>query len=368
MKIEDGLGKEAHEMKKQTMLYLSQDDVFRTGRLSPSNSNKIIEESFSLVGKDDFLMGGASCSEHGLMIHFPESSSIPNMPVNAPDYRYMAMVGYVGGDFHICGSKVYGSNPENLRRQIPRSNHIIILNDVETGMPVAVMNGTEISNMRTGSVAAVAAKYLAPKQAEVCGLVGAGVINRSALRCMLEALPGLKRVYVYDRVLENSWAFARDMEELPLEIVVALSEEEMMPQCDVIHYATTAIPPLPMVKPELLKPETLVEISSLAEYPENLLKSSNLVVDLLRMHEIWYQTDPGQNLATYPMLKKMYGGELDRREIKELGRILCGEQEAARDGRTTVFMANGLPVWDVALACSVYEAAKKNGIGTLLPL
>lgn len=355
-------------MGRETVLYLSQDDVIRTGQLVPRNSNQVIEESFALVGKDDFLMGGVTSSEHGLALHFPNTSIIPNMPLNAPDYRYMAMIGYVGGDFHICGAKVYGSNVKNTERKLPRSNHIILLNDVETGLPVAILNGTQVSNMRTGAVAGVAAKHLASRTAKVCGLVGAGTINRAALICLVDALPSLERVYVYDRLPGASEKFLSDMSHLPVEIISAASEREMLPLCDVVHYATTAIPPLPRVEPELIKPGALVEISCLVDYPERLLEEADIVFDLLRMHEIWYKTDPGQNLATYGVLEKVYRGEMAREEIKELGKIIGGSQDFVPSKRKTVFMANGLPVWDVALAYSVYQTAKENQIGTRLPL
>lgn len=355
-------------MNRNHVLYLSQQNVLQTGQLLPENSNRIIEESFSLVGQDDFLMGGATASEHGIMLHFPDRSAVPNMPLNAPDYRYMAMIGYVGGNFHICGAKVYGSNVKNVERQLPRSNHIILLNDVETGLPLAIMNGTQISNMRTGSVVGIAAKYLAPSNTRVAGLIGAGSVNRTVLMCLTDALPKLERVYIYDRLPEKVEAFIRDMEMLPVELVGAASEQEMLPLCDVLHYGTTAIPPLPNLEPGLIRPGALVEISCLVDYPDHLLHETNIVVDLLRMHEIWYATDPGQNLATYPVLEKIQKGEIPREHVKELGKIINGTQALEADGRTTLFMANGLPVWDVALAHEVYRVAKEKRIGTELPL
>lgn len=356
-------------MGEQRVLYLSRDDVIRTNMTSPGECNRVIEESFSLVGRDDFLMGGASQSEHGLVLHFPEVSNIENMPLSAPDYRYMAMVGYVGGNYHVCGTKVYGSNIANTSRKLPRSTHIIVLNDVVTGIPLALISGTDISNLRTGAVAAVGAKYLAPPGSKVCGLVGAGTVNRAALRCIVEALPSLERVCIYDRVLERSQAFQRDMADLPVELVCMESLEAMLPQCDIVHFAATAIPPLPWIEPACLKKDALVEISSLVDYPLALLKETNLVVDLLRMHEIWYKTDPGQNLATYPVIKQIQEGNLiPGQDVKELGKIVCSTQSTPRDGRPILFMANGLPVWDIALAYSVYQAAKEQKIGTLLPL
>lgn len=355
-------------MGGQQILYLSQEDVRRTGRLSPKNCNEVLEKSFALVGSDDFLMGGATGAEHGIGIHFPDTSLISSMPLNAPDYRYMAMIGYVGGDFHVCGTKVYGSNVQNTSRGIPRSNHIIVLNDVETWMPLAIISGTEISNLRTGAVAGVAARHLAPANARTCGLVGAGAVNRAALTCLVSALPSLERVYVYDRLPEKSQQFLQDMKDLPLEFCVAESDQEMLPLCDVVHYATTAILPWPVVDPEWIKPGALVEISCLVNYSQSLVKGKNIVFDLLRMHEIWLKTDPGQNLATYPILRLREQGMLEGHEIKELGKLINGTQTLAHQGSTTLFMANGLPVWDVALAYSVYETAKENQIGTWLSL
>ena len=71
-------------------------------------------------------MGGPTQHHHGMMIHFPEEARGPRMPVKGPDRRFMAMVSYLGGDYHMCGAKWYGSNKENPKRGLPRSILLVL--------------------------------------------------------------------------------------------------------------------------------------------------------------------------------------------------------------------------------------------------
>ena len=142
----------------------------------------------------------------------------------------------------------------------------------------------------------------------------------------------------------------------------------------------TGLPYTPELMKDISEQGAIVDMSSI-NFPEGVENSTrtvfiylrntgfkNIVLDLLKMHEIWLKTDPGQNLASYPVLKLRGCGELDGREIKDLGKLINGTQKLEHKGNATLFMANGLPVWDVALANSVYETAKTNQIGTWLSL
>ena len=100
------------------------------------------------------------------------------MPKNGPDSRFMTIEAYLGGKYHVCGEKWYGSNRDNLKKWLPRSILMVMLNDPDTVAPLALMNGNMLSNMRTGAIPGVGTRYLARKGAKVCGLIGAGVIAR----------------------------------------------------------------------------------------------------------------------------------------------------------------------------------------------
>ena len=128
--------------------FLSQEDMIKAGVLDMHNCVNVLDDAFKLMAKGDYLHGGPLAEEHGMMIHFPKEAKGPRMPVAGPDRRYMALVGYVGGDYHMCGIKWYGSNRANVEKGLPRSILLMGLNDADTGAPIAVMEGNLLSAMR----------------------------------------------------------------------------------------------------------------------------------------------------------------------------------------------------------------------------
>jgi ornithine cyclodeaminase len=92
----------------------------------------------------------------------------------------------------MAGVKWYDSNTANSERHgWPRSIHLVIINNPEYGYPLAIMDVTLISAMRTGAVPAIGAKYLARGDSEIISLIGAGVINRAVISCLNERALGL---------------------------------------------------------------------------------------------------------------------------------------------------------------------------------
>ncbi len=122
---------------------------------------KQLNKVFRIMGDGDYIAGGPGEHEHGIR------GSLNNLEERicqrwSSDRRFIAMIGYLGGSFNICGVKWYGSNSANPQfGLLPRSMHILVINDVITGLPLAIMEGTLLSAMRTGAVPGVAAKYLA---------------------------------------------------------------------------------------------------------------------------------------------------------------------------------------------------------------
>lgn len=126
-----------------------------------------MEEALGLMEDGDFIMGGPYNDAHGLMLYFPKKSPLENFPVNnSRDRRFIAMPAYLGGRFHVAGEKWYGSNGNNRAKGLPRSILMVMLNDVETGKPLAYMSGNLLSSMRTGAMPGLAAKLLAVKDAK----------------------------------------------------------------------------------------------------------------------------------------------------------------------------------------------------------
>ena len=140
-----------------------------------------MEEMFALLHRGDYRMAGANNNSHGSIVMFPEHSPFPTMPKPTTDRRFMAMPAYLGGSFGTAGMKWYGSNIANRDKGLPRSILMFILNDADTGAPLAVMSANLLSAYRTGAIPGVGARHLARRDSRVVGIVGPGVMARTSL-------------------------------------------------------------------------------------------------------------------------------------------------------------------------------------------
>ena len=130
-----------------------------------------------------------------------------------------------------AGVKWVSSYPMNRSRGLPLISGLLILNDIATGLPIAVMDCGWITAKRTGAATAVAAKFLARPESEVAGVLGCGVQGRGNIEALACVLP-LKRVYAYDTDARSSESFAEDVRRLfGLEAVPVAKPELAVKGC-----------------------------------------------------------------------------------------------------------------------------------------
>lgn len=366
------------EGKSVNFLYLSETDMIEAGVLDMKQCLEVIDEVFCLLGKGDYLMGGPRGNEHGMMIWFPEEKRFPNMPIQGPDRRFMAMIAYLGGRFQVCGEKWYGSNVDNPQRGLPRSILTVMLNDVETAEPLAVLSGNLISAMRTGAVSGVAAKYLARTGAEVCGCVGAGVISRTCLMAIWQAVPTLKKVFVFDLNKTKMDSYAKEMSSLlNIEVVSVGSLVESIIEADIISVATSGAAKA-SIKSEWLKEGSLMTLTGTAELHDQVYRRNRIVVDNWEMHQAWL-TEAEEHpkgvksifdwAPSAPLLKMVLDGELHNEDILNLGDIASGDVTGRENGKDRIiFVTGGMPVEDIGWAYQVFCNARRKGIGQELRL
>jgi len=361
-----------------TFRFLSEEDLIGAGVLDMDRCVETMEEVFSLVARGDYLMGGPSQNDHGLMMWFPQSPPFPGMPAAGPDRRFMSMMAYLGGDFHVIGEKWYGSNVANRHRGLPRSIHTITLNDVDTGAPIAYMSGNLISAMRTGAVAGVAARHLANADAQKVAIIGAGVISRACARAIACAMPGLKEVKVFDLDLERARAFAAELTDEfgALNARAAESMQGAIAGSDVISVATSGATS-PEILGEWVKPGAVLALTGNTSISAEFYQQSRLVVDNWAMHEALYHDalahrDGLESIRSWAMsadlLELLDGGHVSQDQIENLGSFVAGKSENRADRRATIFISGGMPVEDVAWAKRVYAAATERDLGQLLQL
>ena len=359
-------------------LYLNEPDMIRAGVLDMDRCLASMDELFRLMGKGDYLMGGPYENSHGLMLWFPLEKRTGNMPVAGPDRRFMAMPAYVGGRFHVCGQKWYGSNRENTKKGLPRSILTVMLNDVDTGAPLSLMSANLLSSMRTGAVPGVATKYLQSTDASVIGVVGAGVISRSCLLAIAKTIRNGKEVRVYDIVPSQSERFCAEMQSqisIPLRSVSAM--QDAVVDCDIVSIAASGASPV-VIEDQWIKEGAVIEISGSADFSESCYLNNRIVMDNWLMHKEWLdelrdEPDRLTNInAGHPsakLLQLVASGKKNISDIVSLSDLI--EKPALgriNDKEKIIFFTGGMATEDVAWGFDVYQEALRLGIGQKLNL
>ena len=363
--------------KKTEFLYLNESEMIEAGVLDYNRCMDVEEEVFRLLSVGDYVMGGDKFNSHGIMMKFPKESPFPNMPKDAPDRRFMAMPGYVGGRFNVAGEKWYGSNILNPEKGLPRSILMVMLNNAETGEPIALMSGNLISSVRTGCVPGVAVRHLANKDAAVCSCIGAGPVSKACFEAIVLAAKNLKEIVVCDIVLEKAEAFAKEMgEKYGLKARATTSLEEAVKVGDIVSVAASPVKPVKLEN-EWLKEGSLLIFSGRGAVDEEYFTSAKTIWDNAKMHEVYFdehmalpENERFINGIAVQVYKFMYEGKIPPiTEAVSLGDVLCKTAQGRTSEKERIcFIASGMPVWDVAWGYDLYKNAQEKGLGQVLKL
>lgn len=369
---------------KVEFLFLNEEDMIKAGVLDADRAVDTIGEVITLLSEGDYLMGGRAHNDHGVQLIFPEKSDIPNFPLaDSADRRFMAMPAYLGGRFHMCGEKWYGSNGNNRSIGLPRSILMMMLNDVETGKPLAYMSGNLLSSMRTGAMPGLAAKLLARDDSKVLTLVGPGVICRSSLRAIMSQRFDIDTIKI--KGSSPTSANAIKMKEYIEEnypqvknIVLCKDMEEALKDADIITEAVSCKEgEWPEYKREWLKPGALVISTSTFNMEHKSIVDLKKVIDNYGMYENYAEEDNvgydenGNRLHTGCMgedfVYMVQDGLIERDSLTTFGEIIRGKKPGREsDDEIILVSIEGMPTEDVAWAYECYTYALVHDIGTKL--
>ncbi len=365
-------------------LYLNEEDMIKAGVKDMASCVEAMEEMFKLMKVGDYRMGGANGNSHGCMVSFPESSPFPNMPVDGPDRRFMAMPAYLGGKFDMAGMKWYGSNVENKKKGLPRSILMLTLNDKDTGAPVAYMSANLLSAYRTGAVPGVGIKYFSKEDSRVIGIIGPGVMNKTALAAAMAVREKIDTVKIKGSRPDSpsTLAFVKYIkEEFPqiTNIDVVDSEEDAVRGADIICIATaspTGDPSTyPYVKEEWIKPGAMFCCPTAARFDEDFVEHrARMVADNVMLYEAWEEEMdyPAYHTIPIPAVNvedQIVKGTMKKSQLVDLGDVLLGRAPVhEKEDEIVIYSIGGMPVEDVAWGTICYRNALKKGIGTKLNL
>lgn len=273
-----------------------------------------------------------------------------------PDAFIHAMPAYIPA-LGAAGMKWVSGYPDNPERGLPYITGLLVLNDPATGLPLAVMDCTWITAMRTGAATAVAARYLARRDSAVCGIVACGVQGRTNLEALASLFP-LKRARAYDLHPEAAVRFAREMsEKLGLDVEVVDRPDGAVRGADLV---VTSGPirkrPEPFIEADWLEPGAFacpLDFDS-AWTGAALRQADRLVTDDLAQlehyrHEGYFRETPPADA--------------------DLGQIAAGLAPGRRTAEERTIALNlGLGLEDMATAVRILALARERGIGRELPL
>lgn len=282
-------------------------------------------------------------------------------PKAGVDGHFNVLRGAIGAPINLAGVKVVGDFVDNYTLGLPSEVGMLTLFDPRTGIPEAIIDATAITEMRTGAVTAIGAKYLARKNSRVLAHIGARGTAYWNVR-LLDKLFDFDEIRVHSARPESRNAFAQRLSaDLGKQVVVCDNWRDTVVGADIVVEASRLREPQPLLQTAWIKPGAFVVPYGTMSAVELSLTDimAKLVVD------DWGQCKGGQfgSLRAHVQAGKLSAETLHA----EMGQIVAG----LKPGRETeeeniLFWHRGLSLSDIALGHAMLEKAQRLGIGQRL--
>jgi ornithine cyclodeaminase/alanine dehydrogenase-like protein (mu-crystallin family) len=317
-----------------TLLYLSRADVEATG-IGPAELIAAVEAAFAALAAGGARMGSKGRVQLGT------------------GWFFQSLVGAID-ESGLAGTKWFGVSPDNPARGLPNVCATITVNERETGMPLAVMDGNWITGARTAAVSAAAAKRLALPDANSCAFIGCGVQAHSHATYLRHIRPGLKEAAVLGRGSGSRDAFAAWLREEGWQVRIAADAGDALAGADVV---VSTVPEYQggraFLDPARLKPGAFVTAVDLGR---SWLPDHH-AFDLVATDD----TEESRGLVEQGRLNAPAEFAAD------LGAMLTGRHPGRRRPEERIyFVFAGHVLGDIAAAGAVYARAVELGLGTRL--
>jgi ornithine cyclodeaminase/alanine dehydrogenase len=256
---------------------------------------------------------------------------------------------------------VYPTNP--TKYNLPTTIGIVVLNDPKNGNPIAVMDGSFLTAMRTGAVSGVATKYLSRKDSKEVGIIGTGVQGRTQVEAVC-GVRSIEKVKAYDVVADSCSRFCKEIsQKLGVKTVQAHNSEEAVRSSDIV--ITSSSSKEPVLKAEWISPGTHINAigshtPDAREIDASTIKRAKLVVD---------SREAALREAGDIMMPIAQGLITPDHIFAELGEIVTGKKPGREnDQEVSLFKSQGLALQDISTAWRIFEIATKKGIGKSITL
>jgi len=328
------------------VLYLNDDDVKPLVKMT--DIMKFCEEAYKLYGQ---YQAGK------LYAHFSPMSSYPtSIPHTDVDYRS----GVMDGVPTICSTLGWGFWDNPAKNGLPSVTVVNALNDVKTGMLLAVMTGYYLGAARTGAAGGVASKYLARKGSTSLGLVGTGNVGRYMLWSHLEIFKGLDTIRAWSRDKARREKFARDVSrQFGVKVKAVDSAREAVEKMDIVCAAVPTREPL--IKNSWVGKGAHINAFGADSKgkqeidPRVLARADKIVVDNIDQCKLGGEIN-------VPLSK---GVITEDQVYAQIGEIVNGWKKGREsDDELTVMDSTGVSALDVVTYYRAYKKCLDKGVGT----
>jgi ornithine cyclodeaminase/alanine dehydrogenase-like protein (mu-crystallin family) len=322
-------------MTEHRLLYLSRADV-ESVRMPMTEIIALLEQAFMEKGKGQ--------------VEMPPKPGIHTMP----DAFIHAMPAYIPA-MRSAGIKWVSGYPGNFKRGLPYISGLIVLNDVETGLPCAVMDCTWITAMRTGAASALSAKYLARPDSGSIGVLACGVQGRANLEALSCLFP-IRRAYAYDVIPEVQERFVAEMTApLGIEILSVKEPKQAVAEADLVVTSGPILKhPIPTIEKDWLRPGAFGSAVDFDSYwsGEALAQMDRIATD---------------DHAQFRYYRSVGYFQRTPEPYADLGELVAGIKPGRQDEKERTLAINlGLALDDMAIAPTIYQRAIEKGLGIWL--
>ncbi len=325
-------------MTTNELLYLSRADVVAAG-LTMAEIIDLLEEAFFEKGQG--------------RVEMPPK---PGIHPGHGDNFIHAMPAYIPA-MNSAGVKWVSGYPGNYQRDLPYITGLLILNDPDTGLPLAVMDCIWITAMRTAAATAVAARRLARPESSTLGILGCGVQGQTNTEALNVLFP-LTKVFAYDVDPAISRRFAAEISgRFSLEVIPVATPEEAVRGCDMVVTAG----------PILKKPHATIQSGWWGE---------GTFASLVDFDSYWHPAamKEADKFCTDDLAQLLHYREAGYFQYippihADLGELVSGKKAGREMSSERTIACNlGLAMDDMAVAPAIYQRAVEIGLGTRLPL
>ncbi|SKA44411.1 ornithine cyclodeaminase [Chitinophaga eiseniae] len=293
--------------------------------------------------------------EAALVANEQNSCLVPKrMHIDWGENTLLAMPSFSSDYF---GTKLVAVMPGNRQEQLAVTNGAMLLNDAQTGFPLAIMNAAKLTALRTGALGAIGVRYMTPPDIDAVGLIGCGVqgIQQAIFAC---AVRPVTKIYCLQRSAAGMEAFRTALHAQFPSVAVMPCEnaETVLQQASVIIAASRSATPVLPDDARLLENKHFISIGSykpdMQELPDQVFRlSGKLAID-----SVFAKTETGD------IINPLRKGLLQEKEVFTIGKLLTGEEKVDVHG-TTAYKSAGMALFDLFMAKALYEKAKAGRVG-----